>query len=92
MIIENESPLIKVLLNDLSYLLTTSNIKKLISIMTKTGNIEKNLEVLLHCQAFKTLFYTKVKAITSYKGSFEQFYDKYLDKFCKSNKACLEVL
>lgn len=89
---ENQSPLLKVLFNELSHLITNKRLKALISILAKFGSPDKNLEVLLGSQALKTLYFAKVTAITSYKGSFEQFHDKYLDKFTRRGKACIEVL
>jgi len=92
MMAENQSPLLKVLFNELSYLISNKRLKALISILAKFGSADKNLEVLLGSQALKTLYYAKVTAITSYKGSFEQFHDKYIDKFTRKGKACIEVL
>jgi hypothetical protein len=90
--LENEASLLKVLLNELSHLISTTNIKAFISLMAKSSLApEKALETLFASQAFKTLYYTKVKSITAYKGSFEQFYDKYLDRLSK-HKPCIEVI
>ncbi len=74
--IDNQSILLRNVLNDLSFLIKTAHIKKLITILTKnTGSQEstaKMLEVLLTSTAFKQMYYQKVKgAITQYKGSFE---------------------
>ena len=76
LMIDNQSILLRNLLNDLSFLIKTAHIKKLITILTKnTGSQEstaKMLEVLLTSTAFKQMYYQKVKgAITQYKGSFE---------------------
>ena len=91
--VENESPALKGLLGDISYLLKTAHMKRLISIMTKANGdaAAKGLDALLHSQAFKVMYYSKVKSITKYKGSFEQFYDKFLDKFSKTKQG-VEVL
>jgi hypothetical protein len=54
--------------------------------MTKQSSgeaVAKALDLLLQTQTFKQMYVHKVKALTQYKGSFEQFYDKYLDKFSK---------
>jgi hypothetical protein len=75
--VDNQSVImLRYLLNDLSYYIKTSHIKRLIGILTKnTGSQEstaKMLEVLLTSSAFKAMYYQKVKgAITQYKGSFE---------------------
>ena len=75
--IDNQSVvMLRNLLNDLSYYIKTSHIKRLISILTKnTGSQEstaKMLEVLMTSKSFKAIYYQKVKgAITQYKGSFE---------------------
>ena len=78
----------KNLFNDLAYLLKHSHIKKFLTLLTKVkegGNSHKMLEVVLTSTAVKGMYYQKVKggAVGSYKGSFEQFYDKYLDKFSR---------
>ena len=89
---ENQSPLLRVILNDLSYLISKPCLKNIIVVLAKVGSPEKNLDVLLHSQALKTLYYEKVRSITSYKHSFEQFHDKYLDKFTRRGKECIEIL
>lgn len=56
LMIENESPLLKNLLNDFSHIFKTSHIKKLIKIMNKQVSgeaVAKALELLLSSQAFK---------------------------------------
>ena len=93
MMLENESSLFTNLLNDFSYLLKTSHIKRLLHLITKLSpdSMPKALSLLLSSTPFKQVYLHKVSSLTSYKSSFEQFFDKYLDKFSKS-KACTEVL
>ena len=45
--VENDSPLIKVLVNELSYLLKNANLKKLLKIMARSINASKSLEIIL---------------------------------------------
>ena len=58
--LDNDSPLLKSLLSgDLCHLLTTSHLKRLLSLISKDSgsNASKHLETLLSSQAFKGLYY-----------------------------------
>lgn len=81
LMIENESPFLKYLLNDISYLLTSKDLKSFILMLQSSLNPEAQLEILIQSRIFKTLYYQKVKSISKYKSSFEMFFEKYLSKF-----------
>jgi hypothetical protein len=87
LVIENESPMFKHLVNGLSYLLTNSNLKSLIRIMHRSTDPHVHLEELLTSRIFKSYYFQKVKSIMKYKASFEMFFDKYLAKFGTSKEA-----
>jgi hypothetical protein len=92
LMVDNDSALLKVIVNELSYLLRNKSLKTLISLFKNADkNQSKYLEILLTSKAFKELFYQKVYNGTSYKHGFEQFFENYLDQFAK-NKQSIEVM
>ena len=47
LMVENESPLLKIIVNDLSHLYKAQHLKKLVGFLAKSTAPEKNLETLL---------------------------------------------
>ena len=79
LMVENNSPLLKNVLNDLCYLIKNKHIKNLIPLIIRAKDGSKQLEMLLQSQSFRCFFFSKLKCLSlqKYKGSFEFFFEKY---------------
>ena len=57
--------------------LKSKHIRKLIPIILRNENKEKNLNTLLTSKPFLSLYFSKVRSLTDLDHSFHKFYQKY---------------
>eukprot|EP00347_Sterkiella_histriomuscorum_P004381 403360676 len=96
LMLENESPLIRNLFNELAYLINPKQNQQILSLIIHNSQPQVNIEILLQSQFFKQLYYQKVKGNgdsngKNYKHSFRSFYERYL-KIFESDKQAMEII
>lgn len=83
LMIENNSPLLKQVFNDLSHLIKSTHVKRIIPLIMRSPESQKLLDLFINSKTFISVYIQKVKWLSSqkYKGSFEFFFEKYFSKF-----------
>ena len=88
LLVENQVSGFERILNQFHHCLSDKLIKKLIPLVARTKFGPSAIRIIMQSHCFRGIFFEKVKnhGLFTIKGSFEQFFQKYLASACATGK------